>query len=358
MLDFGAGSYPVFFDYNNDSLVDIVVGNYGYHDSNGDPVSSLALLENSGTFEHPEFELVDRDWLSISNINLNTGLNIPALNLHPTFADLNGDSYKDMILGDADGKLHYFTNNGTTPTTFNIAQANYSNIDVGYFAAPQLVDINRDGLIDIIIGEQDGTLNYCPNSGTNNAAIFDTVIIHFGMIDVDSGFINKGFSSPFVHDNNGNYELFVGSYSGKIYHYDNIDNNLNGQFNLITNQFNQLWEGAKSSFNFTDITNDNQPDMILGNYCGGLCYFSSDSTLINSVSNITTDPFNIYPNPTQKILYISSVQMGEIKVTDMLGKTLISEQKITENHTLNLSTLKHGIYIIQLAHNTVKFIKQ
>ncbi|MEC8853526.1 MAG: VCBS repeat-containing protein, partial [Bacteroidota bacterium] len=32
MIDLGEGAYPVFFDYNNDSLLDIVVGNYGYHD--------------------------------------------------------------------------------------------------------------------------------------------------------------------------------------------------------------------------------------------------------------------------------------------------------------------------------------
>ena len=31
----------------------------------------------------------------------------------------------------------------------------------GYFAAPFLVDVNRDGLLDLLIGEQDGTINYC-----------------------------------------------------------------------------------------------------------------------------------------------------------------------------------------------------
>jgi len=33
MLDFGAGAVPVFFDYNTDGLMDIVVGNFGYLDS-------------------------------------------------------------------------------------------------------------------------------------------------------------------------------------------------------------------------------------------------------------------------------------------------------------------------------------
>ena len=53
---------------------------------------------------------------------------------------------------------------------FTIAAPNYFNIDVGYFSQPQLIDVNRDGLLDIIIGEQDGSLNYCPNSGTATIA--------------------------------------------------------------------------------------------------------------------------------------------------------------------------------------------
>ena len=92
MIDLGSGSYPTFFDHNNDGLFDIVVGNYGYHQSGGNPVSSLALFENTGSLNNPEFTLVDRDWQNISNINLNINLNIPAINLSPTFGDLDGDS--------------------------------------------------------------------------------------------------------------------------------------------------------------------------------------------------------------------------------------------------------------------------
>ena len=39
---------PTFFDYNNDGLKDLVIGNYGYHNPNDNPTSSLALLENIG----------------------------------------------------------------------------------------------------------------------------------------------------------------------------------------------------------------------------------------------------------------------------------------------------------------------
>ena len=110
MLDFGNSAYPV-FDYNNDGLDDIIIGNYGYHNPNNNPTSSLALLKNTGTNTFPSYTLVDRDWLNLSTLNLNTTLNLPALNLSPTFGDIDGDNNQDLVLGDADGKLHLFKNN-------------------------------------------------------------------------------------------------------------------------------------------------------------------------------------------------------------------------------------------------------
>ena len=117
----------------------------------------LLLFENIGNDSIPSYDLIDRDWLGLSTIALNTTLNLPALNLSPTFGDLNGDNDKDLVLGDADGKLHLFINTGGG--NFQLAHS-FMNIDVGQFAHPQLIDVDRDGLTDLIIGEQDGTINF------------------------------------------------------------------------------------------------------------------------------------------------------------------------------------------------------
>ena len=102
--------------------------------------------------------------------------------------------------------LHLFVNSGGG--IFQLNSPNYENIDIGQFAQPQLVDVNRDGVIDLLIGEQDGTINYLPNSGTLNNAIFDTIITNWGLIDVDSNLISTGFSSPTLYDSNGVYQLY------------------------------------------------------------------------------------------------------------------------------------------------------
>ena len=358
MLDFGTSAFPVFYDYNNDGLEDLIIGNYGYHNTNNDPTSSLALLENTGNDSIPSFNLIDRDWLNISAINLNTSLNIPALNLKPTFGDLDGDNNKDLILGDADGKLHLFTNIGNN--NFQLSNPNFQNIDIGQFAQPQLIDVNRDGLIDIIIGEQDGTINFLPNNGSSNNAIFDTIIENWGGIDVDQSYISTGFSSPFLYDSSGVYILFVGSYSGNIYQFSNIENNIYGQFTELNSTVSSIWDGGKSALTLKDINSDNSPEMIIGNLAGGISYFSSDSlfndTTISYNNNTNKNLFTIYPNPNQDKINISSTLNGEIKIYNLNGKIVKRKQKISEKETINISDLDKGIYLIKFLQNTKRFI--
>ena len=358
MLDFGTSAFPVFYDYNNDGLEDLIIGNYGYHNVNNDPTSSLALLENTGSDSIPSFNLIDRDWLNISSINLNTSLNIPALNLSPTFGDLDGDNNKDLILGDADGKLHLFTNIGNN--NFQLSNPNFQNIDIGQFAQPQLIDVNRDGLIDIIIGEQDGTINFLPNNGSSNNPIFDTIIENWGGIDVDQSYISTGFSSPFLYDSSGVYILFVGSYSGNIYQFSNIENNIYGQFTELNSTVSNIWDGGKSALTLKDINSDNNPEMIVGNLAGGISYFSSDSifndTTILYNNNLNKNLFSIYPNPNQNKINISSTLNGEIKIYNLNGKIVKRKQKISEIETINISDLDKGIYLIKFLRNTKRFI--
>ena len=348
MIELGTSAFPTFYDYNNDGLLDLVIGNYGYHNPNNDPTSSLALFKNIGNDSTPKYDLINRDWLGLSTTNLNTTLNIPALNLSPAFNDLDGDGNKDLIVGDADGKVHFFTNNGGN---FQITNPNYQNIDVGQFAQPQIIDVNRDGLNDLIIGEQDGTINYLPNSGTATNAIFDTIITNWGGIDVDQSYISTGFSNPTLYDSSGFYQLFVGSFSGNIYQFTNIDNNLNGQFTAVNSTSSNIWDGGKSALALADINKDNNPDMIVGNLSGGISFFSSDTlltdTTITNVSNQTKNiDFTIYPNPAKNNFTIKSSETGIVTIKNLLGNTIYRKKKTEDVLKINISQFSKGIYIV------------
>ena len=41
-IDLGESAHPTFYDENNDGLLDLFIGNYGYSNSNGTPISSIA----------------------------------------------------------------------------------------------------------------------------------------------------------------------------------------------------------------------------------------------------------------------------------------------------------------------------
>ena len=354
MIDLGSGSYPTFFDHNSDGLLDIIVGNYGYHQSGGNPVSSLALFENTGSLNTPEFTLIDRDWQNISSINLNINLNIPAINLSPTFGDLDGDSDQDMILGDANGKLHFFENTGSNPANFNLSEVEYKGIDVGYFASPQLIDLNRDGLLDLIIGEQSGTINYCENTGTSTIPVFDTIIEYFGGIDIESNIISSGFSTPKFYDNNGNFELYTGSFTGQTYVFDNIDNNLFGNFDSLT--VLNLVEGGKNMIALEDINNDQKADLLVGNYSGGLSFFSSDSSIISNQTFNNFKELNIYPNPTSRFVTVNNDFTGNLIITNAIGQVILSKKKTTKKITIDLENIASGIYLIKINNYTSKII--
>jgi hypothetical protein len=357
MIDLGTSAFPAFYDYNNDGLLDLIVGNYGYHNPNNDPIASLALFENTGTNSTPEYELVDRDWQGISAVNLNTTLNIPALNISPTFGDLDTDGDKDLLIGDADGKLHLFTNQSGT---FTITAPNFQGIDVGYFAHPQIIDVNRDGLMDIIIGEQDGSINYCPNNGTGTIPLFDTIIENWGAIDVDTNLTSTGHSAPKLVDNNGVYQLFVGSYSGTIYQFTNIDGNLNGSFTPVTGDIDKIWDGGKCAFDFADINNDSLPDMILGNLAGGIAYFSSDTGLISNLQNTykAVNQLLVYPVPAKNNIIVESNELGMIKIKNLLGKTVYTTRKKNFKLNINTSNFASGIYLLQLNNSSKKILIQ
>ncbi len=351
MAEFGTSAFPAFYDYNNDGLQDLIIGNYGYHSVNNDPISSLALLKNIGNDSIPKYEIINRDWLGISTINLNTSLNIPALNLSPTFGDLNGDNNKDLIVGDANGKLHLFINDGNG--NFQISAPNYQNIDVGQFAQPQIIDVNRDGLNDIIVGEQDGTINYCPNSGTNINAIFDTIITNWGGIDVDESYISTGFSNPILFDSSGVYQLYVGSFSGSIYQFTGIDGNINGQFTSVNSTASNIWDGGKSALAIADINHDDMIDMIIGNISGGITYYSSNVVLIDTINTPITsinnnNLFTIYPNPTNESFTISSNKNGIVRIKNLLGNTVLITKKFNQELKISTTNLSKGIYVIEL----------
>lgn len=355
MIDLGSGCNPSFFDYNADGLKDMVVGNYGYYNSiTGMYEGRLALFENTGTAAAPAFKLVTRDYANVSAEKKNA--------LYPAFGDIDNDGDEDMFVGEYDGGLLFYENIAGAGDTadFILKSIKYKSIDAGHFAAPQVADLNRDGLPDLLVGEQDGTLNYFQNTGTLTAPDFSNVptIDTLGGIDVEPACCT-GYNVPFLfEDSAGNYSLLAGSQRGTIYYYINIDGNLNGNF-MLTDSINT--GEFRIGISMADIDNDGKNEIAVGSYPGGMHILKSSFSLGEKEQSFSDYRFRIFPNPSNGTFIIQRPpDEGEIdiKIYDVFGKAVFQAERSTPGSEINITTLSSGIYFLKIYSGKNIYVKK
>lgn len=349
-IDVGTAANVSLFDVDKDGLLDIIAGNdFYYHPNPNLAYSRLAYFRNIGTSSQPMFTLVTDDWLGLSSIT--------QYGLYPAFGDLDGDGDDDMMLGNADGTLIYYTNTAGAglPCSFVFTSPQFQGIDVGNNSAPQIIDVNRDGKKDLLIGERSGVINYFENSGTSANPVFNTNNPNFGSINVLFPAAIAGFSVPLLFDNNGNYEMLVGSDNGTIFHYTNIDGNLNGSFTLLDSSYQDILELKRITPAMGDIDGDGKFDLLTGCNSGGMrLYTQYTSVGIPSADASSAFNFSLIPNPSNEfsLLNIQSEGMNEafrVSISDISGRILSSSVTMQKQMQLNLTALSSGIYIVQIS---------
>ena len=359
MIDVGTSSNSAFVDIDKDGLLDMIVGNEQYYNSNPSlSVSRLSYFRNTGSLIQPSFSLVTDDWLGLSSL-LQSGL-------FPAFGDIDADGDLDLLLGNSTGDLIYYQNTAAigSPSIFTFVQAPYQGIVGGNNSVPQLIDVDRDGKIDLLLGNRNGKIKYYRNtSSVSVAPIFTLITSTFGNVNVTKVGAGAGLSVPLLYDVNGVYELLVGSESGYIYQYGNIDGNLSGTFLLIDTNFQHIYEPKSVSIARGDIDGDGKFDLLTGNRSGGLrLYTQSVFTSLNSY-NKQLDEIKIFPNPASNSLTIRIMKPNangtcRYEMNDMLGKIVLQNSFIGDEVEINVSSLLKGVYTVKMNINDEIFVKK
>lgn len=214
-------SVPSFVDWDNDGDNDLVIGE-GPSSSTG----KVRVYLNAGTASNPQFS-------GFTYVQSNgSDLTCPGsgcLGCFPRVVDWNGDDKKDLLVGQADGKVKIFLNTGMDENpTFDAGtfvqvgpSGSKTTMDVGDRATPCVVDWNNDARKDLVVGALDGRIRVFINEGTDAAPDFRSTA--FVRVTGAELLVSGTRSSPDVLDldGDGKKDILTGNTNGELFFYSN-----------------------------------------------------------------------------------------------------------------------------------------
>ena len=367
MIDYGSGCSPTFVDLDGDGDQDLIFATSGDHYLTGDTTDFLVYFENKGSSGSANFQLVSDDYLNLKSNHIR--------GIMPTFTDIDGDDDLDLFFGKLDGFISFYENIGDAQNPdFKFITSTYENIQVVNYAAPYFDDINKDGIIDLLVGSYDGTIDYYQNGGTSSVPNFNLTKDTFGGIIVNElvrtsklgsdgqiydtmVYQNYGYSTPVILQwDNGSRCIAVGNNQGVIRIYE-LNSDLNNDFTEIEDYMTEIlsqesfvkdW-GKRTSPSVTDLNDDGYPDMLIGNDRGGMSFVKGNKKTNSIAKSQKLSSFEIIPNPVHQYFKIvtKTNKNIEYKISDMSGKILSSGNTFSGN-IISMSEYSNGVYYVSI----------
>jgi|GEM_PF-1271032 len=204
-----------------------------------------------------------------NNLNPFFGVDV-GYNAAPTVRDLDGDGDEDLLVGNSDGEINYFRNDGDGFTQIKGFNNPFDGVNVNGNAAPTVLDIDGDGDDDLLVGNKLGKLKYFRNeagkfieiSGSDNP---------FNGVNLGSNLVPTVLDV----DGDGSEDILVGDDSGYLTYFHNDGGNFT-QLEGSQNPFKKVKVVGHAAVTALDVDGDGDEDLLVGNASGKIKYFRND----------------------------------------------------------------------------------
>ncbi|MFV1950830.1 MAG: C25 family cysteine peptidase [Nitrospinota bacterium] len=192
----------------------------------------------------------------------------------PALADLDDDGDYDLLLGETDGICYGYRNTGTRSSPVWSAETSWNtpNVGGGGDAAPAFADLDNDGDLDLMIGEEDGNINAYENTGGPSGPVW--TVKTAWEIGVIGSYSNPDFADL---DCNGDYDLMIGLGDGTTKGYENT-----GDANSPIWSANTSWDigdvGSYATPALADLDGDGDYDILIGEQTGNSNAYKNTGT--------------------------------------------------------------------------------
>ena len=223
----------------------------------------IQLSDNFLFYENIDnsFSLKTTDFMNTIDLNSDVA---------PQMVDIDLDGDLDLFVGqDYDtstfpirGRIHFFRNIGNeNQDLFQLEDDSFLGDDIGNSLVPTFADIDSDGDFDLFIGDYNGNIIFYKNIGDSSSMNF----IYDSILD---GIDSSTYLSPTFTDidSDGDLDLFVGSNLGTLSFYRNVGSSFDYSFELVTSLFSNIDVGVRSHPAFIDYDLDGDQDLIVGSH--------------------------------------------------------------------------------------------
>jgi hypothetical protein len=195
---------------------------------------------------------------------------------HPALCDLDSDGDPDLFLGQVQGIISYFENQGTaTIPSFSLIEEIWQGMDVGGHSGPSFQDLDADGDFDLVLESGNLQTSIWLNVGTPSIPLFE---LYIDTLKDEFGTPIDGTYGDFIDiDADGDLDFFTGAwYTGTVSYYENIGDTSSVVLSLVTSNLLGTNLNDFIKLKFCDIDDDSDYDLFIGDRYGHIQYFPNE----------------------------------------------------------------------------------